>query len=157
MSKRQFQALESPGLYQPGVERQVARLVGHSGRDQPVPGTGFTLDEIQHYQRLGRQLQARAVAKGLSRLVSAVLRPLAGFAAGFARARREAAAIRDLSALDDRMLADIGIRRDLPPAVVAGLEARNRAGETPVARPAAVVAARPRTSGCNDAHAQQAA
>ena len=159
MSNRQFQALESSGLYQPGLERQVARVVGRSGREQPVPGTGFTLDELQHYQRLGRRLQARAVAAGLSGLVRAVLRPLAGLAAGFARARRHAAAIRDLGALDDRMLADIGISRGQIPAVVAGLEARNGGREAPARRTSTVLT--PRTgacpAGCNDAHAREAA
>lgn len=156
---RQFQALESNGLYQPGVSRQVARVVGGNGADDHVPGTHYTLDEIQHYQQVGRRLQARAVAAGLSGLFRGVLRGFARLGAGLARSHREAAAMRQLRALDDRLLADIGISRGRIPEVVAGLEARTSAEKTRV-RPLATVAASrvdAQLEGCNDANARQAA
>ena len=153
MSERRFQAFEDTGLVSPEVSRQVLRVT-----DYVVPGTGFTLDEIHYYQQLGRRLQARAVANGLSQLFRAVLRPVARLAGGIAKARRRGAAIRQLGALDDRLLADIGITRGQIPGVVDGLQARTSVEEAHVSRPvAAVVAAQAQVESCNDAHAREAA
>lgn len=159
MTERQYQALDETGLYQPGVHRQVTRVVERDG-GQYVPGTGITLDALQHYQQLGRRLQARAVAEGLSKLFRGTVRAFVKPAAALGRARREAAAIRDLRRLDDRLLADIGITRGQIPAVVAGLEARG-AVDTPV-RPAVVArvsqATRvPEPQSSNDANDRKAA
>lgn len=155
MTERQFQALDGTGLVQPGVSRQAARVADHM-----VPGTGFTLDELHYYQLRGRRLQARAVATGLSRLFRAALRPVARLARGIAQARRRGAAIRQLSALDDHLLGDIGITRGQIPAVVDGLQARTGAEDTVVRAPAASVLAprrRAQVEACNDASEREAA
>ena len=155
MTERRFQALEYTGLIQPEVSEHAARITNHV-----VPGTGFTLDELHYYQLLGRRLQARAVATGLSRLFRAVLRPVADLGAGIARTRRRGAAIRQLSALDDRLLADIGITRGQIPGVVDGMQARSNAGDSRFEAPAATVVAARRhapVESCNDAHAREAA
>ena len=59
-----------------------------------------------------RAERARVITKGLAAALRALARGARSVHAGWAEARRRSAAIRELRALDDDMLADIGIRRD---------------------------------------------
>ena len=135
MNTNKYQAFAAPKLYQPGVDRRVVRLVARGDTDHLVPGTHVTMDELHEYQLLGRRLQARAVASAFAGLFRAVVWPFRRFAAAYARAGRESAAIRQLSALDDYLLADIGVQRGQIPAAVKGLldrsadETRQRTAE----------------------------
>lgn len=72
------------------------------------------------------------------------------------RAHREGASKRALGAMDDHLLADIGITRDQIPAAVAGLlERAAPPDDTPPAATRATVVERP--TACNDAHVREAA
>jgi hypothetical protein len=53
---------DPPGvvLFERGVQRRVALIVGRNDREKLVPGTNVTMDELQRYQLAGRRLQARA-------------------------------------------------------------------------------------------------
>ena len=126
---KQNQVRSGIALYQPEVDRQVTRLVHRGDTEHLVPGTHLTMDELHEYQLLGRRLQARAVASTFSGLFTGLVRPLRKLAAAYARSNREVGGIRQLSALDDHLLADIGIRRGQIPAAVAGLMARPAATE----------------------------
>ena len=108
-------------LLGPGVERRVATIVRRGEDAHLVPGTHVTMDELHRYQLLGRRLQARATAAALAGLARALVWPVRRLVAGFRRARREGVAIRQLGALDDHLLADIGLSRSQIPAAVAGL------------------------------------
>jgi len=150
---RRNQARNGTALPGPGIDRRVAVIVDRGDTANLVPGTNITMDELHRYQLLGRRLQARATAIG--GLLNAVVWPVKKLAAAYAWALREATAIRQLEALDDHLLRDIGIRRENIPAAVAGL----------MKRPAVAVAAPPpvglRTAGqraaSNDPHAKVAA
>jgi len=147
------QASKGIALFEPGVDRRIAVIVDQGDTDNLVPGTNVTMDALHHYQLLGRRLQARAMASALVRLFSAAVWPVKKLAADYARGLREAAAIRQLGALDDHLLRDIGIRRENIPAAVAGLMSR------PAVAASAPVALRPagRQAACNDPHAKAAA
>lgn len=127
MMTRKFQARSPIDLEQPGVTRQVARIVRRGDREHLVPGTQVSMDEFHHYQLLGRRLQARAMGEALASLAGALSWPFRKLARAQRRLGRQAAAIRQLSALDDHLLRDIGINRDAIPRVVAGLTARSAA------------------------------
>jgi uncharacterized protein YjiS (DUF1127 family) len=130
-------------------------MVDRDDRENLVPGTNLTLDELQRYQLAGRRLQARAVASVLTGLLRAVARPVKELAAVYARGRRQVAAIRQLGALDNHLLQDVGIRRENIPEVVAGLMSRPPAthgAAAPVALPAAG-----QPAACNDGEAKSAA
>lgn len=142
-------------LFEPGVDRRATLLVDRSGNNNLVPGTGISLDEFQRYQLRGRQLQARAMASALSGLAGAIVRPLKTLVAAYGRSQRLARATRQLAALDDHLLQDIGIRRESIPAAAAGLMSRPAHAE-----PAAVrLAPQPerRQPPCNSPHAKAAA
>jgi uncharacterized protein YjiS (DUF1127 family) len=79
------------------------------------------MDEFHEYQLLGRRLQAQAMASAITVAFRGLVWPFKKLAAAYARASREAASIRQLSALDDHLLADLGISRSQIPAAVAGL------------------------------------
>ena len=155
MTIKRNQAPEGIPLFEPGVDRRIAVIVDQGDTDNLVPGTNVTMDALHQYQLLGRRLQARSMASTLGRLFSAVVRPVKKLAAGYTRVLREAAAIRQLGALDDHLLRDIGIRRENIPAAVAGLMNRPAVAHT---APAPVVL-RPagRPAACNDPHAKAAA
>ena len=146
-----------PGLvlYEPGVHRRVAAIVDRDHTDNLIPGTSISMDELQRHVVLGRRMQARAMGSALAGLLRAVVWPLKKLAAVYGPGRRQVATIRQLGALDDRLLEDIGIRRENIPQVVAGLVSRP-AG--PHAAPAPVLL-RPsaRQVACNDRHARTAA
>lgn len=156
LTTSKYQARSPIGLEQPGVSRQVARIVHRGDREHLVPGTCVTMDELHQYQLLGRQLQARAMGQALASLARALSWPFRKLARAQRRLGREAAAIRQLRALDDHLLRDIGISRDAIPHAVAGLAARIEApGEAPTAEPVPVRAEC--SLPCNDAHAKKAA
>ena len=152
MNSRENQAWDQAVLYEPGVTRQVTRIVHRGDTEHLVPGTHVTMDELHDYQLLGRRLQARAMASVLGSLFAALVWPFKKLRGALARAGREATAIRQLSALDDRLLHDIGIHRDQIPAAVASLLGR------PAHVAAHVVPTRPaRQSASNDPHLKAAA
>ncbi len=124
--------------------------------DAQVPGTPLTLEEFEAAQRLGRRLQARAMASALTGLLRTLAWPFTRLAAGYMRASREAAAIRQLNALNDHLLADLGIRRSEIPAAVAGLVRRPAAAPTLSRVRAAPVRVEPAAPG-NDPEAKAAA
>jgi hypothetical protein len=68
-------------LFERGVQRRVALIVGRNDRENLVPGTNVTMDALQRYQLAGRRLQARAVASALTGLLRAVVRPVKELAA----------------------------------------------------------------------------
>ena len=127
VSIKQNQPHRGITLNQPEVERRVLRLVDRGDAEHLVPGTHVTMDELHYYQLLGRRLQARAVTSAFAGLFRALVRPLRGLAAATARVSRETAAIRQLSALDDYLLADLGIQRGQIRAAVTGLLDRQTA------------------------------
>lgn len=155
MTIRENQARAGIALVQPGLTRQVARIVARGATDNLVPGTHVSMDELHRYQLLGRKLQARATAEALGSLFRALVWPWKKLAAGIAQISREAAGIRQLSAMDDHLLEDIGIRREQIPAAVAGLIARPAHAD---AAPATVVERRAEARiACNDPHVKAAA
>lgn len=157
MNTNQNQVRDGTGLLQPGVTRRAAKIVHRDDSHHLVPGTHVTVEELHRYQLLGRRLQARATAAALGSLFRALLWPAKKLAAAYARASREAAAIRELSALDDHLLADIGLSRGQIPAAVAGLLARPASARR---QPVATVVHESRLerpAGCNDAHTKAAA
>ncbi len=155
MNTKRNQAPPGIALFEPGVARRVTAIVDRGDTDNLVPGTNVTMDELHRYQLLGRQLQARAMASTLTSLFRALVWPVKVLAAGLGRAGREVAAIRQLGALDDHLLQDIGIRRDNIPQAVAGLMSRPAATK---AAPAPLVQRLAgRQAACNDPHAKAAA
>jgi len=147
------QARKGIALFGPGIDRRVAVIVDRGDTDNLVPGTNISMDELHRYQLLGRRLQARATASALNGLFRAVARPVKKLAVAYRRALREATAIRQLGALDDHLLRDIGIRRENIPAAVVGLMNR------PAVAVAAPVVLRParQQAASNDPHAKAAA
>jgi uncharacterized protein YjiS (DUF1127 family) len=137
---KENQARSGIALYQPGVDRQVVRIVHRGDTDHLVPGTHVTLDELHQYQLVGRRLQARAVVAAFASSFRALARAFQRLAAAYGRVSRETAAIRQLSALDDHLLADLGIRRGQIRAAVAGLVDRPVVEEP---APAAAVESQP--------------
>jgi uncharacterized protein YjiS (DUF1127 family) len=159
MKMHQNQVPTGATLVQPGVERHIAAIVDRGDQGHLVPGTHVTMDELHRYQLLGRQLQARAMAGALEAafagLLRGVSRPFEKAAGALGRARREGAAIRSLGALDDHILADIGITREQIPAAVAGLlERPTAAPKPPTAAPVPTVDL---PAACNDDHLNRAA
>lgn len=154
VTSKQYQAPSE--LCQARVTRRVASIAHRADAQDRVPGTHVTLEELHGYQLLGRRLQARATAAALGSLFRALLWPFRNLARVFAQAGREAAAVRQLGALDDHLLEDIGIRRDQIPALAAGLATQPAQPHTHP-RPTARVARGERPAGCNDAHTKAAA
>jgi uncharacterized protein YjiS (DUF1127 family) len=140
------------GLYEPGVNRRLSLIVDRGDEKHLVPGTGITMDQFHEYQLLGRQLQARAVALSFTSLFRAIALPLGKLAAAFGRALTRGAAIRQLASMDDRLLDDVGIRREDISAAVAGLMNR----QSMVAAAPAQNVLKP-AAACNDPHAREAA
>lgn len=142
-------------LFEPGVRRRVTLLTGRDGENNFVPGTGISLEAFHGYQARGRQLQARAMAAVFVGLARAASRAVKKLLAAYRRSRAQALAIRRLSAMDDHLLEDIGIRREVIPAAVAGLM------ERPVviqAAPEKTLAPSPqRRPACNQGEAKAAA
>jgi len=143
-------------LFEPGVQRRVSLIVDRGDREHLVPGTNVTMEELHRYQLLGRQLQARAMAAAITGLFRAVGRGIGKLVTGLRRARVQAAAIRELAAMDDHLLQDIGIRRDGIAAAVAGLmdrPATTRATPVRGRQPASLRQA----PACNQSHGKAAA
>lgn len=153
---KENQARSDSGLYQPEVDRQVMRLVHHGDTDHLLPGTHVTMDELHQYQLAGRRLQARAAASAFTSVFRALVWPFRKLAAAYARASRETAAIRQLSALDDSLLVDIGIHRGQIRAAVAGLLTRP-AAEAPAPATAAESPRSDRQPASNEPQARAAA
>ncbi len=155
MNIRENQVRPDVPLMQPGLTRQVARIVHRGDTEHLVPGTRVTMDELHRYQLLGRGLQARAMAAAIGSLFRALAWPWRKLPASLAQLSREATAIRHLSALDDHLLQDIGIHREQIPAAVAGLMARPTRAN---ALPATALEQPPeRRTACNDPHVKAAA
>jgi uncharacterized protein YjiS (DUF1127 family) len=108
-------------LFEPGVQRRVTLLTSRDSENNFVPGTGISLEAFHGYQARGRQLQAQAMAAVIMGLARAASRRVKKLLAAYRQSRTRALAIRQLSAMDDRLLEDIGIRREAIPAAVAGL------------------------------------
>ena len=156
MKHQRIQVPSGTTLLGPGVERRVATIVRRGDDTHLVPGTHVTMDELHQYQLLGRRLQARALAAALTGLARALVWPVRRLVAGFRRAHREGVAIRQLGALDDHLLADIGLSRSQIPAAVAGL--LDRPAEPTPAAPVATLTPRPgRTATGADATRREAA
>jgi uncharacterized protein YjiS (DUF1127 family) len=88
---------------------------------------------FEHHAKTGRELRAQA----LRRLVRGIVGIIAQGAEALRRSDRRRVGYRELMALDDRLLRDIGLHRDQIPAAVKGL-LRNESN--PVAKPQAYVA-----------------
>ncbi len=88
---------------------------------------------FEHHAKTGRELRAQAVR----RLVRGIVGIIAQGAEALRRWHRRRVAYRALMALDDRLLRDIGLRRDQIPAAVEGLW---RTESNPVAKRQAYVA-----------------
>ncbi len=161
MAIERNQAPTGIALFEPGIDRRVALIVDRGDTDNLVPGTGITMDELHQYPLLGRRLQARAMASALAGLFRAVIRPVKKLVQAHRRVRRQAAAMRQLGALDDHLLRDIGIRRDNIPATVAGsmgYSAGHSAGYSAGTAPAVVVRwPHGQQAACNDDYARAAA
>jgi uncharacterized protein YjiS (DUF1127 family) len=78
-------------------------------------------------------LQTLHSARTLQRLVHAFVRALRGTAAAWHRSRRQRAMLRELQALDDHMLRDIGLHRSEVSSLAAEL-----IGAAPATRRAAM-------------------
>ena len=85
---------------------------------------------------LARRGLEKPIAVHAGQSVSAIGRAIVGAFEGFKRWRTRQASIRELSALNDHMLRDIGIHRSEIRSVVGGL-LKGDAGRTVVARSAA--------------------
>jgi uncharacterized protein YjiS (DUF1127 family) len=149
---QQNQPLAGNTLYEPGVNRRLSLIIDRGDENHLVPGTGITMDQFHEYQLLGRQLQARAVASSFTSLFRAVALPLGKLAAAVGRALTRGAAIRQLASMDERLLEDIGIRRENISAAVAGLMERQ-----PMVAPAPAQTVSKPAAACNDPHARAAA
>ncbi len=103
-------------------------------------GTGPALERrlfhevIEHYAKTGR---AQAVRQALGGLIRGIVGAVRQGAEALQRWHRRRVTYRELMALDDRLLRDIGLRRDQIPAAVDGLW---RHESNPVAKPQAYVA-----------------
>lgn len=92
-----------------------AQNFGEMNRDAP---TVRNHEDIQSYIRTGEVLGSLLIGafSFVARVARAVLMPVTHLgrrvAQAMARGRRRRAAIRELMALDDRILSDIGVRRD---------------------------------------------
>lgn len=90
---------------------------GYSGSDHPI-----TADTIKKYTRLAGRLRAEAIAEVLASMSRGVV---AAFRAIRSRQGKRKA-IRDLRALPDHLLKDIGMGRSDIPAVVEALQSPGR-------------------------------
>lgn len=143
-------------LFEPGVDRRVSLIVDRGDREHLVPGTHISMDEFHRYQLLGRQLQAQAMASAFLSLYRAASRTVKKLAAAYRQASLQAAAARELGAMNDHLLQDIGIRREDIPAAVEGL----MNGQTVTqAEPAQAVPQTPlpQLPACNQPHGKAAA
>ncbi len=85
--------------------------------NQQITQPDFTVED---YVEKARVLRALAMRRLFTRaaVLNAVVSMMTGWVAGLAAVWRRAALRRELEALDDRLLADIGLRRDQIPDVV---------------------------------------
>ncbi len=92
---------------------------------------------FEHHAKSGRALRAQAVRQALRGLIRGSVGAVRQGAEALRRWHLRRVTYRELMALDDRLLHDIGLRRDQIPAAVKGL-LRNESN--PVAKPQAYVA-----------------
>ena len=92
---------------------------------------------IEHHAKTGRALHPQAVRQALRGLIRGIVGAVRQGAEALQRWHRRRVTYRELMALNDRLLRDIGLRRDQIPAAVEGL-LRNESN--PVAKPQAYVA-----------------
>lgn len=119
------------------------------------PTNTHSLEEVQQYERWARQQQAlvfRQMAVGVGRGIGRAVASLAGLYQALGRSQRRRVAIRELSALDDYILNDMGLTRGTIRAAVDGLlDSEQRRGATPrvveVARAGAAPSATPAAAG----------
>ena len=137
MNRLTNQTYQTPFAQDPAFERRLS-LVGQSftGSDW---GTRAALSHevIEHYTQTGRALRAQAVRQALRDLIRGIVGAVRQGAEALQRWHRRRVTYRELMALDDRLLRDIGLRRDQIPAAVEGLW-RNESN--PVAKRQAYVA-----------------
>ncbi len=109
---------------------------GSVGTDPALERRRFH-EVIEHYSKIGRELRTQAVQRAVRRLVRGIVGIIAQGAEALRRWHLRRVTYRELMALDDRLLHDIGLRRDQIPAAVKGL-LRNESNL--VAKPQAYVA-----------------
>lgn len=156
MTSTQNQESARIRLIEPGVHRRVSLIVHPGDREHLIPGTNISMDDLHRYQLVGRQLQARAMGAAFASLFKTLRSSLSGIARHFRQANQQAAARRELAAMDDHLLQDIGIRRENIPAAVAGLLARETLSLEAAGRPVAEAARAP-IPACNESHGKAAA
>ncbi len=119
MSKLTNQTYRGPVSTDPDLERRLFHEV------------------IEHHAKTGRALHPQAVRQALRGLIRGIVGAVRQGAEALQRWHRRRVTYRELMALNDRLLRDIGLRRDQIPAAVEGLW-RNESN--PVAKPQAYVA-----------------
>ncbi len=119
MSKLTNQTYRGPVGTDPALERRLFHEV------------------IEHHAKTGRALRAQVGRQALRGLIRGIVGAVRQGAEALQRWHLRRVGYRALMALDDRLLRDIGLRRDQIPAAVAGL-LRNESN--PVAKPQAYVA-----------------
>jgi uncharacterized protein YjiS (DUF1127 family) len=137
MSKLTNQTYRSSVGTEPHLERRLS-LVGQSftGFDW---GTRPALSHevIKHHVKTGRELHARTVRQAFRSLIRGIVGGVRQGAEALQRWHLSRVTYRELMALDDHLLHDIGLHRDQIPAVFEGL---GRNESNPVAESQAYVA-----------------
>ncbi|MDX1433853.1 MAG: DUF1127 domain-containing protein, partial [Gammaproteobacteria bacterium] len=133
MNARKNQASEMSWIGQPGVHRRVSLTLRGGLPGDALPPMYYETDAVDYYQRKGRRLQARAVAQGLRGAARWLASGIGAALRGARERHRLRVAERQLGALDDRLLRDIGLTRGDIPAVVRGTLAGTFRPTVPVA------------------------
>lgn len=157
MTSTQNQESAEIRLIEPSVRRRVSLIVHPGDREHLIPGTNISMDDLHRYQLVGRQLQARAMGAAIASLFKTVRSALSGVARLIRQANQQAAAQRELAAMDDHLLQDIGIRREDIPAAVAGLMGRETVSPQAAAGGSVAEPARAPIPACNESHGKAAA
>lgn len=137
MTRLTYQTYQTHLAQDSAFERRLS-LVGQSftgfdwGTRQP-----FSHNVIRHHVNTGRELRAQAVRQALRGLIRGILDAVRQGAEALQRWHLRRVTYRELMALNDHLLHDIGLHRDQIPAAVEGL-LRNEANR--VAEPQAYVA-----------------
>jgi uncharacterized protein YjiS (DUF1127 family) len=101
-----------------GFDRGLSLLSqGLTGYDW-APRRDLNHGAVKHYTKVGRQLRAQAFGQALRGLSQAIVGAFGRAARAFQHGRVRRASIRELSALSDHQLKDIGLfRAEIPAAV----------------------------------------